>query len=79
MRKVISLSLPMQTAVEVKKDVKKFGYATQSEFFRDLYRQWKDQVFIPRLEEVTDKKLLKILEPKAKVALKIPKHKLHNI
>jgi Arc/MetJ-type ribon-helix-helix transcriptional regulator len=41
MRQVINISLPEQTAREIKSAVKKGNYVSTSEFFRDLLRDWQ--------------------------------------
>lgn len=41
MRQIINISLPQQMARELKANVKKEGFATVSEFFRHLMREWK--------------------------------------
>ena len=41
MRQVINISLPQQTAHEVKSAVKRGNYLSVSEFFRDLLRDWQ--------------------------------------
>ncbi len=79
MRKVISLSFSQSTADEIKKEVKKNGYISQSEFFRDIYRQWKENSFIPFLEEVPAKKITKELKEQARQARKLKKADLINI
>ncbi len=40
MREIINISLPAKMAVEVRKAVKKDGFASVSEFFRHLLRLW---------------------------------------
>lgn len=46
MRYVINISLPESMVREVNVAVKKGGYASKSEFIRDLLRSWKeDQLF----------------------------------
>ena len=42
MRTVLNISLPEEMNMEVKKAVKKYNYGTTSEFFRNLFRQWKE-------------------------------------
>jgi Arc/MetJ-type ribon-helix-helix transcriptional regulator len=41
MRQVLNISLPKQTAMEVRSAVKKNHYISVSEFFRDLLRDWQ--------------------------------------
>jgi Arc/MetJ-type ribon-helix-helix transcriptional regulator len=42
MREVINISLPTELHKEVEHYVKKGGYASKSEFFRHLFRVWKE-------------------------------------
>lgn len=79
MRKVISLSLSPAMVDEIKKETKKNGYMSQSEFFRDIYRQWKENSFIPQLELVPKNKISKELYQKAEKARKLKKTELINI
>ena len=79
MRKIISLSIPASIQDSILKDIKNFGYATQSEFFRDIYRQWKEKVFIPELQIIPKKLLTKKRIQKAKKILKVDKNKLNNL
>ena len=51
MRKVINISLPSQMAMKVKKEVKTGRYATTSEFFRELIRNWEEQKLLADLNE----------------------------
>ncbi|MDP2586209.1 MAG: ribbon-helix-helix domain-containing protein [Candidatus Komeilibacteria bacterium] len=41
MRQIINISLPQQMAKELRINVKKEGFATVSEFFRHLLREWQ--------------------------------------
>ncbi|MCX6718996.1 MAG: ribbon-helix-helix domain-containing protein [Candidatus Taylorbacteria bacterium] len=43
MRSIINISLPSALANEVKKDVKSGNFASTSEFFRHLWRLWKNE------------------------------------
>jgi Arc/MetJ-type ribon-helix-helix transcriptional regulator len=43
MRSVINISLPVTLADEVKKEVKAGNFASTSEFFRHLWRLWKNE------------------------------------
>ena len=46
MRSIINISLPTDLKKDVEGAVRNGGYATKSEFFRDLLREWKErQVF----------------------------------
>lgn len=51
MRKIINISLPSQMATKVKKEVKSGKYATTSEFFRELIRNWEEQKLLKELRE----------------------------
>jgi Arc/MetJ-type ribon-helix-helix transcriptional regulator len=65
MRKVLNISLPSNMDTEIKVAVKKYNYGTTSEFFRDLFRQWKESELLKELDlgrrEIVKKKG-KILE-----------------
>jgi Arc/MetJ-type ribon-helix-helix transcriptional regulator len=54
MRQIINISLPDTLIKEVKKEVKKGGYASTSEFIRDALRAWKRQKLAEELHK--DKK-----------------------
>lgn len=43
MRSIINISVPQKLKKEVEAEIKRGGYATTSEFFRDLLRLWKQQ------------------------------------
>lgn len=43
MRKIINISLPQGLAKKVEVAVEKEGYATKSEFFRELIRLWEEK------------------------------------
>ena len=68
MREVINISLPPPMAKTVKTAVKTGSYASTSEFFRDLLRDWQEGKLLTelnksRLEIVAGKgKILKSLE-----------------
>ncbi len=51
MREIINLSLPAQTVKAVKKAVKEGNYATTSEFFRRLLRDWQEGKLLNELLE----------------------------
>ena len=51
MRKVINISLPSQMAMKVKKEVKTGRYASTSEFFRELIRNWEEKKLLADLKE----------------------------
>lgn len=43
MREVVNISLPAKMARDIKKEVKRGGFASTSEFMRSLIRFWVDQ------------------------------------
>ncbi len=51
MRQIINLSLPLSTVKTVKKAVKKGNYASTSEFFRALLRDWHEQQLLDQLQK----------------------------
>ena len=51
MRKVINISLPSPMAKTVKTAVKAGSYASTSEFFRDLLRDWQEGKLLAELNE----------------------------
>jgi len=51
MRYVVNISLPESMVKEVNVAVKKGSYATKSEFFRDLLRDWKERQLLKELEQ----------------------------
>jgi len=51
MRKVINISLPSQMATKVKQEVKTGRYATTSEFFRELIRNWEESKLLEELKQ----------------------------
>ena len=51
MRQVVNISLPIQTTKEVKKAVKDNGFASVSEFFRYLLREWQEGKLLKEIEE----------------------------
>lgn len=50
MRKVLNISLPSNMDMDIKTAIKKYNYGTTSEFFRDLFRQWKEAELLKELE-----------------------------
>lgn len=50
MRKVLNISLPSNMDIDIKMAVEKYNYGTTSEFFRDLFRQWKEAELLKELE-----------------------------
>ncbi|MBU4480502.1 hypothetical protein KKG48_03635 [Patescibacteria group bacterium] len=79
MRKILSLSFSPTMADEIKKETEKNGYMSQSEFFRDIYRQWKENSFIPYLEEVPKKEITKEMRKKIEQTKKLKRSELFNI
>ena len=51
MRQIVNISLPVQTTKEVKKAVKDSGFASISEFFRYLLREWQEGKLLVELEK----------------------------
>jgi len=51
MRNVINISLPAHIAKSVEREVKAGGFATKSEFFRNLIRMWEEQKLLNGLRE----------------------------
>jgi len=51
MREVINISLPKELNRKVDELIKKGGYATKSEFFRDLLRMWIEGKILRDLSE----------------------------
>lgn len=51
MRSIINISVPTVVKKEIEIAVKKGGYATKSEFIRDLMRLWKEQQLLESLRE----------------------------
>ena len=51
MREVINISLPSPMAKTVKTAVKTGSYASTSEFFRDLLRDWQEGKLLAELNE----------------------------
>jgi antitoxin ParD1/3/4 len=49
MREIINISLPSQMAKTVKGAVKTGDYASTSEFFRDLIRDWQEGKLLKKL------------------------------
>ena len=50
MRNIMSISLPLPLTNIVEKEVKKGNYASKSEFFRYLIRQWMENRLISEIE-----------------------------
>ena len=51
MREVITISLPKELNRKVNELIEKGGYATKSEFFRDLLRMWLEGKILRDLSE----------------------------
>jgi len=51
MREVINISLPLPMVKTVKRAVKTGAYASVSEFFRDLLRDWQEGKLLHELNE----------------------------
>ena len=51
MRKIINISLPEELEDEVERAIKKGKFATKSEFFRALIRNWESILHFEELEE----------------------------
>ena len=51
MRNIINISLPKEMAMKVKREIRSGNYATTSEFFRDLFRQWEEKKLLSELRE----------------------------
>lgn len=50
MREIINISLPSQMAKVVKGAVRTGSYASTSEFFRDLIRDWQEKGLLKELD-----------------------------
>ncbi len=51
MRSIINISVPTVVKKEIETAVRKGGYATKSEFIRDLMRLWKERQLFESLQE----------------------------
>lgn len=51
MRTIMTISLPRQMVKTVKDEVKSGKYASASEFFRDLLREWEDKRLLAELRQ----------------------------
>jgi len=51
MRAIINISLPQAMVKEVEEHVKTGKYASKSEFFRDLIRDWQEDQLLKELKE----------------------------
>ena len=43
MRSVINVSLPATTTRQIRKEVREGGFVSTSEFFRHVWREWREQ------------------------------------
>ena len=68
MRAIINISVPQKLKIEIDEAVELGGYATKSEFLRDVLRFWKENAVVARVrqseKEITEGKvkLLKSLK-----------------
>jgi Arc/MetJ-type ribon-helix-helix transcriptional regulator len=51
MRKIINISLPEKLEADVNREVKKGNYASKSEFFRALLREWQAGKLLVEINE----------------------------
>ena len=51
MRSIVNISLPPSLLKEVNKEVKEGGFASKSEFFRQLLRSWREAKLFLELEK----------------------------
>jgi len=51
MRAILNISLPQAMVADVKAEVKKGKYSTVSEFFRDLVRDWQEEMLLRELNK----------------------------
>jgi Arc/MetJ-type ribon-helix-helix transcriptional regulator len=51
MRKIINISLPEKLEKDVNKEIKKGNYASKSEFFRALLRDWQAGQLLPDINK----------------------------
>ena len=51
MRNIINISLPESLTKEVESGIKKYHFASKSEFFRHLVREWLSGNLLQELEE----------------------------
>lgn len=51
MRSIINISLPQEMKKEMEMAVKQGGFATKSEFVRDLMRLWKQEQLLKELRQ----------------------------
>lgn len=51
MRAILNISVPQKLKDEVEQAVEQGGYASKSEFIRDLVRVWKEQTLLGNLKK----------------------------
>lgn len=51
MRNIINISMPAEMVKFIKQEVKKGRYASISEFFRDLLREYEENKLLAEIEE----------------------------
>jgi len=51
MRSIVNLSLPAETVKMIKREVKKNKYASVSEFFRALLREYEESKLLAEIKE----------------------------
>ncbi len=51
MRAILNISLPQEMVTDVKAEVKRGKYATTSEFFRDLIRNWQEDKLVREINK----------------------------
>ncbi len=54
MRAILNISMPQKLKDEIEQAVEQGGYATKSEFLRDVLRVWKDQTVLARVQASRD-------------------------
>lgn len=50
MRAILNISMPQKLKEEIEQAVEQGGYATKSEFLRDVLRVWKEQTVLSRVQ-----------------------------
>ncbi|MFH1253734.1 MAG: ribbon-helix-helix domain-containing protein [Candidatus Uhrbacteria bacterium] len=50
MRNIINISLPLALSREVNQEIKRLNFASKSEFFRYLFREWQGSILSKELE-----------------------------
>ena len=54
MRAILNISMPQKLKAEIEQAVEQGGYATKSEFLRDVLRVWKEQTVLARVQASRD-------------------------